>query len=417
MSAQCALDDAGNLLPTSSITFYDSESDDKPLAAIPAAEATDDNGNAPVPRAPRPRTTNTPRTKFIPESPSEEEDTDFSDSDSEIPGLMDVSDSEDEYDSDISDLLASKTVPARGGAASSKPQTRKKASGGTKRKQSSASSDGPAPKSCRATVEEVDDEGDTPKTRSVQNLIYLFYDFVPKNTDGGHGKEGDKHYKCRHGSPKLSPSPRLCELVTHLKNGFLIMYCLFQALYTRKDVPATKGEINLAHGDIPSDGDTAKAYLGKVETATSSILKGLEKKARKAQGNFDQEVFNNLLAEWMVACDQPFEEVEKPEFIRLMEYTHHGSTLNFKVPGRTAETLTTGLAVKYYAGKALEDKSKKTQLHTHTHTHYHSRRLVLNTVGDDNPRLSQPYERPKLSENFPNLTSPENPCDTYLRNV
>jgi hypothetical protein len=28
--------------------------------------------------------------------------------------------------------------------------------------------------------------------------------------------------------------------------------------------------------------------------------------------------------------------VEKPEFIRLMEYTHHGSTINFKVPGRTA---------------------------------------------------------------------------------
>jgi hypothetical protein len=37
-----------------------------------------------------------------------------------------------------------------------------------------------------------------------------------------------------------------------------------------------------------------------------------------------------------VACDQPFDEVEKPEFIRLMEYTHHGSTLNFKMPGRTA---------------------------------------------------------------------------------
>lgn len=95
-------------------------------------------------------------------------------------------------------------------------------------------------------------------------------------------------------------------------------------------------------------------------------------------------------------------------------------------PSRWApdETLTTGLAVKYYAGKALEDKSKKTQLHTHTHTL--TTTLVVsfcefgvpvkvyncgnptrsvgtcvfgNTVGDDNPRLSQPYERPKLSEN------------------
>jgi hypothetical protein len=38
--------------------------------------------------------------------------------------------------------------------------------------------------------------------------------------------------------------------------------------------------------------------------------------------------------EWVVACDQPFDEVEKPEFIALMEYTHHGSSLNFRVPGR-----------------------------------------------------------------------------------
>lgn len=57
---------------------------------------------------------------------------------------------------------------------------------------------------------------------------------------------------------------------------------------------------------------------------------------RGPQGNFEQEVFNRLLAEWIVACDQPFDEVEKPEFIRLMEYTHHGSTLNFKIPGHTA---------------------------------------------------------------------------------
>ena len=31
------------------------------------------------------------------------------------------------------------------------------------------------------------------------------------------------------------------------------------------------------------------------------------------------------MAEWVVACDQPFEEVERPEFRRLLEYTHMGS--------------------------------------------------------------------------------------------
>ena len=36
---------------------------------------------------------------------------------------------------------------------------------------------------------------------------------------------------------------------------------------------------------------------------------------------WDQErKFEQLLIEWVVACDQPFDEVEKPEFISMMEY-------------------------------------------------------------------------------------------------
>ena len=30
--------------------------------------------------------------------------------------------------------------------------------------------------------------------------------------------------------------------------------------------------------------------------------------------------FEKLLVEWIVACDQPFDEVEKPEFVSMMEY-------------------------------------------------------------------------------------------------
>jgi hypothetical protein len=40
------------------------------------------------------------------------------------------------------------------------------------------------------------------------------------------------------------------------------------------------------------------------------------------QAEWDQAKFEKLLAEWMVACDQPFEEVDRPEFRRLLEYTH-----------------------------------------------------------------------------------------------
>jgi hypothetical protein len=35
--------------------------------------------------------------------------------------------------------------------------------------------------------------------------------------------------------------------------------------------------------------------------------------------------------EWVITCDQPFEEVERPEFITMMNYAHHTGTL-LKIP-------------------------------------------------------------------------------------
>jgi hypothetical protein len=37
--------------------------------------------------------------------------------------------------------------------------------------------------------------------------------------------------------------------------------------------------------------------------------------------------------EWVIACDQPFEEVERPEFVAMMKYTHHTGT-SLKIPKR-----------------------------------------------------------------------------------
>ncbi|KAJ7867484.1 hypothetical protein B0H14DRAFT_3441698 [Mycena olivaceomarginata] len=294
--------------PPASTSQHSQETTDRLTESL-AAENAEDDGQPLAPRMSHARATGTihTKTKFIPESVSEEEDEDFDD----LPDLEEVSHSSDEGsdsesdfemidNEELADLLSSKTVPARGGAVSSKPQTRRKSSG-TKRKADESPSVPPHKSSRCATVEEVEDE-DAPKIRH------------PKpngvgNAEGTVGKPGDKHYKCRHGN--------------------------------RKTITITKGLLRklkstLPRGNVPADGDAAKAYLGKVETATSSILKGLERQARKVQGDFEQEVLNRLLAEWIIACDQPFDEVEKPEFIRLMEYTHHGSTLNFKVPGHTA---------------------------------------------------------------------------------
>ena len=38
--------------------------------------------------------------------------------------------------------------------------------------------------------------------------------------------------------------------------------------------------------------------------------------------NWDQEKFEQLLADWIIACDWPFDDVEKPEFQYLLKYTH-----------------------------------------------------------------------------------------------
>jgi hypothetical protein len=40
-----------------------------------------------------------------------------------------------------------------------------------------------------------------------------------------------------------------------------------------------------------------------------------------------------LLTEWIVACDQPLDEVEKPEFIRMVQYAHHSLT-KLNLPSR-----------------------------------------------------------------------------------
>ncbi|KAJ7429252.1 hypothetical protein B0H11DRAFT_2266386 [Mycena galericulata] len=363
MSDQCALNADGSLRDASEIDFYESESDTKTLPASSAelrrgtwkrdtdrlaeslaAQKADDDGNPFVEVPKRRARASTARVKAVPESVSDQEDDDY-----DLPDLVDASDSEDsdgemEIDNDeIASFLLSKTVPGRSKSANSKPQTRGKTTSAAKRKHTSESASAPAPKRTnRATVEEVEDEDDPPAKPATKNPIYLFYEVVSRNSVGYAGAPGDKHYKCFHGNRQIitvskASRSNLTKLIRHLKNNFPIMHRLYLALYTRGQ-PPTEEEVKLAQGAIPVDGTAAKEYLGKVETTTSNIIKGLEQQAKKVHGDFDQATFDRLLAEWIVACDQPF-EVEKPEFIRLMEYTHHGSTLDFRIPGRDSWVL------------------------------------------------------------------------------
>ncbi|KAJ7081954.1 hypothetical protein C8R44DRAFT_992262 [Mycena epipterygia] len=261
MSVQCAHDDDGHLKDASEIEFYNSESDEKALPAVSnegpirrstrkrqtdkltailAAEHADEDGNPQTKHVPRVGAPRAPRVKTVPETPSEEDD------DFEMPDLRAASDSEDsdsedeDVDNDeIADLLSSKTVPAHGGATSLKPQTRQKSSAGKRKQSDDSASAPPAKKVARVTIDEVEDDDDTPKT-TFKNPIYLFFDVVKTNSEGSTGKPGDKHYKCRHGKGRIITVTKAMRcniggLTSHLKKEFPVMYRLYCALHTRKD--------------------------------------------------------------------------------------------------------------------------------------------------------------------------------------
>jgi hypothetical protein len=131
------------------------------------------------------------------------------------------------------------------------------------------------------------------------------------------------------------------------------MYQLYCILKDR-DVPPTPDEIAIASGKKRLDGKTEAEYFKKLERASENIKKAFEEQqARGAvckhhpfnnlrlmiwriqQGPWDQEKFEQILTEWIVACDQPFEEVEKQEFVTMMNFVRHtGSPL--KIPKRQA---------------------------------------------------------------------------------
>lgn len=69
------------------------------------------------------------------------------------------------------------------------------------------------------------------------------------------------------------------------------------------------------------------------------------------QAEWDQEKFETLLAEWLVACDQPFDSVEKPEFRDLLQYVHRR---NLKIPKRT----TVRCRIMDMGAKAVADTAK-----------------------------------------------------------
>ncbi|KAJ8581379.1 hypothetical protein M405DRAFT_751882, partial [Rhizopogon salebrosus TDB-379] len=117
-------------------------------------------------------------------------------------------------------------------------------------------------------------------------------------------------------------------LIGHIKTHFPAMYRLYLYLKDRTE-PPTEDEVAIASGKKTLDPALAAEYLLKLERALSTIADAFSHQNQRAtEANWDQDTFEQLLAEWMVACDQPFEEVDRLEFCHLLEYTHLRQSLH-----------------------------------------------------------------------------------------
>ena len=126
-----------------------------------------------------------------------------------------------------------------------------------------------------------------------QNPIYLFYEQVDVNQDREVGEEGDKHYKCYHGSRKtltitknmkfslngmfkfviyisVDHLTRCQGLIGHLKTLFPHMYQLYLVLKGH-NMPPTPDEILYASGKKQYDSSTHANYIKRLDSQVAGI--------------------------------------------------------------------------------------------------------------------------------------------------
>lgn len=138
-------------------------------------------------------------------------------------------------------------------------------------------------------------------------------------------------------------------LIGHLKTHFPPMYRLFEAFKTRLAPPSNE-ELLIAAGKKILDQQATSEFLKRLEKASKTVIQVFNEQNLKAAVScihqqsrlsshylrkdkaWDQKKFETLLTEWIVACDQPFEEVNRPEFQELLEYTHFRPSL--QIPHR-----------------------------------------------------------------------------------
>lgn len=131
------------------------------------------------------------------------------------------------------------------------------------------------------------------------------------------------------------------------------MYRMYLAMKERSPEDITAEDIAIASGKTVLDPAAMMDWFAKYETTTSTIETAFRRQQDAAAGPWEQDRFEDILAKWIVATDQPFSTVDDPEFRDLLGYVHHPSP-SLTIPHRDA--------VKRRIMKMCEDTITATKL-------------------------------------------------------
>ena len=109
------------------------------------------------------------------------------------------------------------------------------------------------------------------------------------------------------------------------------MHRMYLAMKERSPGEITPEVIAIGSGRTELDPVAMAEWLGKYEATATTIQTAFKKQLDAAAGPWEQDQFEKLLVNWIVATDQPFATVDEPEFHKLLAYAHHPSPL-LKVP-------------------------------------------------------------------------------------
>ncbi|KAK0240409.1 hypothetical protein EDD85DRAFT_950239 [Armillaria nabsnona] len=144
------------------------------------------------------------------------------------------------------------------------------------------------------------------KASGKHNPIYYIYKKVTHGADGTQG--GGRGVMVGYEE----------QLKHNLKPASVPMHRFYLILKARLDTNpqaiVSEEEIELATGRKVLNPSQATEYIKKLEVAAENIVHTFKKQAADAAGPWDQEKLKQLLAEWIVTCDQLFEEVDHKEF-------------------------------------------------------------------------------------------------------